>query len=231
MKKLYLAIASIILINFSIFPQYIGGIGSGETSANLFNSALPIEISSFTVSEKKNNILLEWITTSEINNCCFFIERVKKNSITEKNSWYEIGSVIGSGNSNSPKYYSFSDRDSIEFSNLLYYRLRQVDNDGQFKYSKEIEIKRITKHSSLSQNFPNPFNPTTTITFSLQYGGFVKLKVFDLLGNDVKELLNEIKEAGYHSVNFDASQFPSGIYFYELITPAYNQTRKMLLIK
>ncbi len=83
----------------------------------------------------------------------------------------------------------------------------------------------------LSQNFPNPFNPTTTIKFSIPQDGMVSLKVYNILGAEVVSLIDEEKSAGTYNVLFDASNLASGIYLYKLITPNFIQTKKMLLVK
>ncbi len=83
----------------------------------------------------------------------------------------------------------------------------------------------------LDQNFPNPFNPTTSIRFNLPMDSNVKLNVFNVLGEEVVELLNENITAGYHSVNFDGSTLNSGIYFYKLEANNFTQIRKMMLVK
>ena len=94
---------------------------------------------------------------------------------------------------------------------------------------------------NLSQNYPNPFNPTTKISFTIPNsdspllggarGGLVTLKVYDILGNEVKTLVNKEKEAGYHSIEFDGRNLPSGVYFYQLTTGNFIETKKMLLLK
>jgi Secretion system C-terminal sorting domain/Kelch motif/Galactose oxidase, central domain len=84
---------------------------------------------------------------------------------------------------------------------------------------------------SLSQNYPNPFNPSTVIKYSLPKAGLVKLVVFDILGREVRTLVNEVKTAGIYSVNFDASSLASGVYFYKVESGDFVQTKKMLLIK
>jgi hypothetical protein len=84
---------------------------------------------------------------------------------------------------------------------------------------------------NLSQNYPNPFNPSTSINFSIAEASTVKLAVYNLLGQEVKLLLNEFKEAGPHTITFDASSLPSGAYFYSLETPQFKHTKKMLLAK
>lgn len=87
------------------------------------------------------------------------------------------------------------------------------------------------KSYSLMQNYPNPFNPSTQIRFSLADKGLVTLKIYDVLGNVVKTLLNEEKPAGEYNVQFDAKSFASGVYFYVLHTGNFSMTKKMLLIK
>jgi hypothetical protein len=83
----------------------------------------------------------------------------------------------------------------------------------------------------LHQNFPNPFNPNTTIEFSVQGSGFVSLKVFDLLGREVATLVNQELIGGSYTVNFNAAHLASGSYVYRLATSAGMQTRRMMLVK
>jgi hypothetical protein len=84
---------------------------------------------------------------------------------------------------------------------------------------------------SLSQNFPNPFNPTTNIEFALPKSGLVTLRVYDILGKEVATLVNEVKNAGSYSVDFSASNFTSGVYFYKIETNGFSDIKKMMLIK
>jgi len=83
----------------------------------------------------------------------------------------------------------------------------------------------------LEQNYPNPFNPTTLLNYSVKEAGLVKIKVYDVLGSEIAELLNETKEVGYHSVEFNASNLPSGVYIYTLQVNGYSASNKMLLLK
>jgi len=83
---------------------------------------------------------------------------------------------------------------------------------------------------TLSQNYPNPFNPTTTIEFSLPQSGFVSLRVFDLLGQEIATLVNEEKAAGSYRATFDASNLPSGTYFYALKTAEHSSVKKMAFL-
>lgn len=84
---------------------------------------------------------------------------------------------------------------------------------------------------TLSQNFPNPFNPSTKINISLPEKSLVSLKIYDLLGKEVAELVNEELSAGKHSVEFNATALPSGMYFYNLKAGTFSETRKMTLLK
>jgi hypothetical protein len=89
----------------------------------------------------------------------------------------------------------------------------------------------LSQHYSLDQNYPNPFNPVTTIHYALPKSGQVSVKVYNLLGQEVGTLVNEIQEAGFKSVEFDASQVTSGVYFYRIAAGEFTQTRKMILMK
>ncbi|MEO8230913.1 MAG: T9SS type A sorting domain-containing protein, partial [Ignavibacteriota bacterium] len=148
-------------------------------------------------------------------------------SVTE---WEKIGFVNGNGNSNSTKNYSFEDK--FVTSGTYSYRLKQIDNDGQFEYSKTIEVDLgAPKKFELSQNYPNPFNPTTTIRFSLPEAGNVKLTLYDILGQEIKTLVSAFKEAGVHTLNFNAGDLNSGIYLYKIEANGFSQTKKMILVK
>jgi hypothetical protein len=177
-----------------------------------------------------NKVELNWETATEINNYGFEIERASARTATEK-SWEKIGFVEGHGNSNSPKFYSYTDK-KIEASGNYNYRLKQIDIDGTFEYSDVVEANLGAPESfELDQNYPNPFNPLTSIRFNLPTDSNVKLTVFNVLGQEVAELINENITAGYHSVNFDGSSLNSGIYFYQLETNNFTQIRKMMLVK
>jgi len=144
--------------------------------------------------------------------------------------WTRIGFVEGNGNSNSPKEYSFVD-DGVT-SGKYSYRLKQIDNDGTFEYSKIIKIDvDAPLEFELSQNYPNPFNPSTTIKFSLPVTSNVKLSVFNILGEEVQILVNETKEAGIYTINFNAAELNSGIYFYKLVMRNFIRVKKMSLLK
>lgn len=195
------------------------------------SSPLPVELNSLYGNFSNNNIELTWNTATEINNYGFEIERLQ-NYVDNKlqNSWQKIGFVKGNGNSNSNKSYSFVD-DNPPPAKKLAYRLKQVDFDGNYKFSGEIEIKNVPGRYSLSQNYPNPFNPTTTIRYEVPKEGFISLKIYDILGREVKTLVSKKQTAGKYRVTFNASEFASGIYFYRLHSNNFSKIKKMILLK
>jgi len=186
---------------------------------------IPVELTSFSASVAGNNVILEWATATELNNLGFDVERKNLESVFEV-----VGFVGGSGSTTEPRNYSFTD-DKIP-GGSYFYRLKQKDFDGSFEYSDEIEVDVTTPSVyALEQNYPNPFNPSTSINFSIGEPGIVKLALYNLLGQEVKQLVNEFKEAGPHTITFDASSLTSGSYFYTLEISHFKQTKKMILAK
>ncbi len=139
--------------------------------------------------------------------------------------------VNGNGNSTLTKNYSYSDN-SISKSGIYYYRLKQVDYDGSYKYSNTTEVNFAGPSVfALNQNYPNPFNPSTVISYSLPNASNVRLTVYNAIGQPVKALENGFKAAGNYNISFNASELSSGIYFYKLEAGQFSQTRKMMLVK
>ncbi len=191
---------------------------------------LPVELTSFSATTIGSTVKLSWQTATEVNNYGFEVERMSNVKGQTSDTWEKIGFVEGSGNSNSPKDYSFVD-DKVNAGKYSY-RLKQIDNDGQFEYSKTVEVDMNgVKKYELTQNYPNPFNPTTTISYVLPQAGMVRLTLYNILGQEIRTLVNEVKEAGTHTFNFDASDLNSGMYIYKIESGSFTQTRKMTLVK
>jgi hypothetical protein len=193
---------------------------------------IPVELASFSASVSGSNVTLRWTTGSELNNSGFEVERqVSSMQYAVSNQWERVGFVDGKGTTTEPVSYSFVDNNLTPGSYL--YRIKQIDFDGSFKYynlPENIEIG-LPNNFELAQNYPNPFNPNTVISYRLQVSGDVTLKVFDVLGNEVATLVDGIKETGYHSVEFNAANFSSGVYFYKLQAGSFTETKKMMLIR
>ena len=190
------------------------------------NVPLPVELTSFTAFINQNTVSLKWQTATELNNYGFDVER---KSQTE--SWIKIGFVPGHGNSSSIKSYGFTDN-NISGGGKLQYRLKQIDNDGTFEYSDVAEVNIASPENyALEQNYPNPFNPATTISYSIPSTSHVRLSVFNILGQEIAVLINEVREAGINSVSFSGADLAGGVYFYRLSTENFTQIKKMLLVK
>lgn len=190
------------------------------------NAPLPVELTSFTAAFKNSEVLLSWKTKTEVNNYGFNVER----RINES-EWNSIGFVKGHGNSNSPKEYSYSDKELFAGGSKFQYRLKQIDTDGSFEYSDIVEVEVVPDQYELSQNYPNPFNPSTTIRFSLPQAVQIKINLYNMLGEQVKTLAEGTYEVGYHKIVVDAANLPSGTYVYRLESSDFVQVKKMILIK
>ena len=198
------------------------------------SSPLPVELKSFTAISNGNGVSLNWKTATEVNNLGFDVERKSNDA---GNEWVKVGFVNGSGNSNSAKEYSFTE--SNIKAGKYSYRLKQIDKDGGVKYSSEaeVEIKPIPTEYILQQNYPNPFNPSTVIKYSLPFDSRVSLKVYNLSGQEVKVLKDEVISAGSQEVQFNSVGLTSGVYFYRLNAESldgkqnYTSVKKMTFLK
>ena len=192
---------------------------------------LPVELSSFNSEVYENQIKLYWQTTTEINNYGFEIQRkytgLSGNTIA---SWQKVGFVPGNGNSNSTKYYSFTDKNLS--NGYYYYRLKHIDADGSYNFSDVLKIKVDYYPRELKlKNYPNPFNPVTKIYYEIPEDGFICLKTYNILGKEIKTLINENKLAGSYEIEFNAKGLPSGIYYNVLQFGNKRIINKMQLIK
>jgi hypothetical protein len=193
-------------------------------------STIPVELTSFSANVISGNIELIWSTATETNNQGFDVERSQDNVVFER-----IGFVPGFGTTTEPKSYSYTDQ-SLN-NGKYYYRLKQIDYDGSFKYSDVIDAEvSLPLHFALEQNYPNPFNPATTIGFSLPADARVKISVYNLVGERVAEIVNKDYSAGNYKIEFNASQLTSGVYLYkidavDILGKNYNSVKKMTLLK
>jgi len=214
-----IAIGSQYSGGYEVLPRYITDF--------LPEGTLPVELTSFAAQVMQRAVVLNWETATEINNSGFNVERS-----TNGKTFQKVAFIRGKGTSSEISTYSFTDN-NLAVGNY-YYRLQQVDFDGTTKYSKVIEItvNAAPAKFDLYQNYPNPFNPSTTIKFSVEKTGIATLKIFNSLGQEVATLFNAQATTGQlYSINFNASNIASGIYFYQLRQGSQIQTQKMLLMK
>jgi photosystem II stability/assembly factor-like uncharacterized protein len=189
------------------------------------NFIVPVELISFTFEVIDNSVQLNWQTATEVNNYGFEIERK-----IDESDWNNIGFVLGHGSSTSVKSYSFTDN-GPKSGTKIKYRLKQIDLNGNYEFSNEIEIEIVPSKFTLFQNYPNPFNPSTKIRYQLPNESKVVIKIYTILGSEVMELVNDKKEAGGYEVEFNADNLSSGTYIYRIVAGEFVETRKMSLIK
>lgn len=203
--------------NFTLY--YLNNSGS-----NYSVGSLPVELSNFNGKFQNNSILLTWKTLTEIDNKGFEVERLVNNN------WTSLGFVNGKNNSNVVNNYEFTVNNFVVGKNV--FRLKQVDNNGNFKYYDPIEIEvAAPKKLELFGNYPNPFNPSTIIKFAVPEKANINLSVYNITGQLVKVFENSEYEAGVYTKNIDLSGFTSGVYFVKLSNGKNTQVMKINLMK
>ena len=214
-------------INFWYVNQYQPSNGSFNWRTRVANIdyTVPVELVSFTATSRNDEVELNWRTATETNNQGFAVERM--NSV---GNFEEVGFVAGFGTTTEPKSYSYFDT-NLETGSYTY-RLKQIDFDGSYEYTNELVVNvELPLQYSLEQNYPNPFNPSTTIKYSIPEDGFVKLSVYNLLGQEVVSLVNGFQKADRYEINFNAAGLSSGVYVYKIETNNYNASKKFVLMK
>jgi hypothetical protein len=201
---------------------------TGATSVTIFEEAIiPVELTAFTASIFSGNVTLNWTTSTETNNSGFEVQRMLENT-----DWERIGFVGGHGTTTEKQSYQYIDEITDLQVTSLSYRLKLIDYDGSYEYSEEVLVDNPAPvHFALHQNHPNPFNPTTTVSYSIPKEGLVTLKVYNAIGEEVAVLVNEVKQADNYNVMFNASSLASGIYVYQLKVNSIIETKKMVLMK
>ncbi len=205
-------------------------VGNSGVIRMTYTAGIPVELINFTALAKDGVVELSWETATEINNQRFEIER--RSEITD---FRTIGYLEGAGTTTEPKQYIYIDR-YVE-PGIHFYRLKQIDFNGSFEYSNEVEVNVTGELTfNLSQNYPNPFNPSTVISYRLPVTSDVTLKVYDVLGNEIATLVNEEKQPGNYEIEFnihsdEGRNLSSGIYFYQLKANDHIATKKMVFLK
>ena len=214
--------------------QFVFGNSAGELTLAQLPAVIPVELTSFTADADGNDVILSWQTATETNNSGFDILRevYPTNGGTQNdNNWNQVGFVEGHGTTTEETSYSYVDENLMPGS--YSYKLVQIDYDGTRNESEivEVDVGGLLTEYALMQNFPNPFNPTTTITWQSPLSGHQTLKVYDVLGREMATLVNDEMPAGTYELNFDAVELPSGFYFYTLTAGSFTDTKKMILLK
>ncbi|MER3523852.1 MAG: hypothetical protein C4326_07225 [Ignavibacteria bacterium] len=218
------------------------------TSFSLFSvgntGALPVQISSFTgQAMPRRGVVLRWTTISEINNYEFYIQRRAHavSTFTELPNSF----VPGHGTTNVPQHYDY--HDSSVAAGSWFYRLRQVDLDGSVHFTDAIHVDVLTGvhenvplQFALFQYYPNPFNPSTEIRFTVDVSAHTTLDVYNLLGQKLATLFDDLAGPGqYYTVRLDASRLASniegglasGVYLYRLQCASRTSIKKLIIVK
>ena len=194
-----------------------------------FDGTTSVNLSAFTAVYKNNKVQLSWRTLWEINNYGFEIERSN-----DKLNFVKIGFIPGAGSSKTDIEYVFLD-DHWD-SNVYYYRLRQINTDGSHTLFGPVEVHLTTpRQFQLLQNYPNPFNPSTTIKYNVPERSKVSITIFNVKGQKITTLFNDVQEAGWKEVLWDGKndadlKVPSGIYFCLLLEESFNSMIKLVLL-
>jgi hypothetical protein len=223
-----------------MFRPFLGKRGFSVDSNNLYNPCIedvvPVELVNFDGVARKNDIMLNWETSSEVNNYGYYVER---KTATGTEDWKSIGFVPGAGNSNSYSQYNYSDK-NVTRNTTYNYRLRQVDNAGTLSCESISQVITLTYIGTdglvLNQNYPNPFNASTFISFTLPNQTNVKLEILDVYGNVINTLVNEELNSNNHRIVWNGTDAngniaPSGTYMYRLITSEETAIGKMTLVR
>lgn len=201
-----------------------------DQAGGFFNmdTKLPVELAAFRARAADRAVRLSWRTASETRNSGFVIER-KHGEVAK---WVQLGFVEGTGTTAEPQTYRFEDTNVPYDAETVRYRLKQVDTNGQFTYSKEVEVEiadpeRLTLHG----NAPNPFAEQTTIRYEVPLSGRAELAVYDVLGQCVATLAEGRHDAGRHEITWAPRDLPSGVYFLRLTAEGASRTQKLTVVR
>jgi hypothetical protein len=195
---------------------------------------VPVELSSFSAQWQGTQVMLQWSTQSETENLGFHLLRAESEAGPFTQITPEL--IQGAGTSSSSHSYAFSDL-NVAGNRTLYYKLVDVDFNGNLSLHGPVTVTvALPTTNVLEQNYPNPFNPSTRIRFILKESGTASLAIFNVKGEQVRELLHEQKSAGAYMVEWDGMdqngrQVPSGMYFYSLRIGGFEQKKMMMFLK
>jgi hypothetical protein len=199
--------------------------------------SLPVQLSDFEAESKDSQIILHWVTQSEIANLGFIIRRSTKfeGVYIQIASYTDNEKLEGQGNRADSTVYYYIDN-LVKNGHTYFYTLTDVDFAGNGTTHGPVKStasgnELTTYQYHLSQNYPNPFNPSTTIKFSLPKAEYVELKLYNILGKEVSTLiLNKLQE-GNHTYTLDGKNLASGVYYYQLVAGEYREVKEMILLK
>jgi len=192
------------------------------------DAPLLVEMSYSGGTRNKNNITLHWCTCSEIGCLGFHIWRKSENDYDYSRITSEL--IPGHGNSSAENEYSFIDY-YVNNYNSYTYKIEELTIAGESNFYGLIVVDRNIPGLELEQNYPNPFNPSTTIEYYISKSGKTFVSIYNVLGEIVKIFNEGYQEIGNYNITFNGDNFPSGIYYYQIKSGDYSDTKSMVLIK
>ncbi len=231
------------LIIFGLWTQDLCALNINSNSSHVIISTtkndsltLPVELIYFDASVQPEGVLLKWGTATEVNNFGFEIER----AYIATTNWETIDFVLGNGTSNIPINYEYIDTTVLR-TGIVYYRLKQVDVIGSFEYSKTDTVNFLSsitlenpdapQEFLISNNFPNPFNPSTKINFQIPIQQSLKINLYDINGKLVKEIAAQEFLPGSYQLFLDFTNYSTGIYFVRFESLKIVVTKQMTFVK
>lgn len=195
------------------------------TGTDITNNPLPVKLASFTAAVQSKDVLVTWVTASEVNNKGFEVERS-----TDNQSFEFVGFVDGSGNSNKSTKYSLLDKEAFANANVdaLYYRLKQIDFDGNITYSNAVLVNIKSEESNGLSVYPNPFTTDYTVSFNAINEGTATVQLFDLQGKMVNSQVKEVAQGFNAIVVNNVEDLHSGIYFMKVTMNGETQVMKLV---
>jgi hypothetical protein len=211
----------------------------GDPKTSLANPPLPVQLVSFRVTPGAGGLIrLTWETLSEVNNFGFFPQRRGE----AEPEFYDLAGAFLPGHGTSVARHQYTLCDSSAGPGVLSYRLRQVDLDGAEHFSEPVTVEHpdvtavgpdiLPPEFRLDQNFPNPFNPRTSIRYALPRASEVRVSVFSMLGEHICTLVHGVQPAGEHTIQFEPSaDLSSGSYVYALQAGGRQEVKHMMYLK
>ena len=223
-----LPIGSTQVFQYTAKAQGTAAVMAGNC-VSLKGSLNPFDLLAFTARMSGKEVLLNWTSGPDSKVKSFDVERTAKTNV-----WTKIGTVDAAlRSSTAAQTFAFSDKD-ISGMNSILYRLKMTDANGDAKYSSQVKVQltSVAERALLLASYPNPFNPTTTVRFTVPGGVAVTVTIFDAAGKEVMRLYNnEVLEAGEYSKTFNGSDLASGKYLLRMVAGDYLATENLILNK
>jgi len=215
---------------YFVSTSFYGTTNCGNMTLTITSDVpLPVELTTLEAIAADREVTLRWTTASEWDNSYFEVQRKAGAA-----AWMTVGRVEGSGNSQTTQNYEYTDRAVVNDVTYTYRLLSHDINGAVQEYDMMAEATPgmpIPTEYALEQNHPNPFNPNTSISYSVREAGFVTLKVYNLIGQEVATLVSARMEAGRYTAAFSVKDMPSGVYVYRLEVNNFTAQKKMVLLK